>query len=45
MHNHPFDTTTLSPRKTKKAPPKMSNFTYTELDQNDRYAQNFSFYK
>jgi hypothetical protein len=45
MHNHSFANPTLSPRKKKKAPPKINNFTYTELDQNDRYAQKFSFYK
>jgi hypothetical protein len=45
MHNHSFANPTLSPRETKKAPPKINNFTYTELGQNGRYAQNFSSYK
>jgi hypothetical protein len=31
-------TTPLSPGKIKKAPPKLTNFTYTEFDQIDRNA-------
>ncbi|QKD57128.1 uncharacterized protein FOBCDRAFT_276742 [Fusarium oxysporum Fo47] len=33
IHNPSFATTTLSPGKIKKAPPKLINFTYTEFDQ------------
>jgi hypothetical protein len=36
IHNPSFATTPLSPGKIKKAPPKLTNFTYTELDRIDR---------